>query len=396
MKTRASPVRLSKRSTDSGLRQIAWWAHPVQDPAYASAVLKGVLDYISERQKWILHPMWDVPDAEWPAWQGDGVLACCDLTTHIQIAKQMRIPIVDVSSGRQIPSLSWVDSDQAAVGTMAAEHFLERGLTHFGFCGTKGWPFSDLRQEAFVRRIQKAGFSCAIYDVPSIAAHLPQVESIAQWLATLPKPVGVMSSDNYRGRVVLTACRQQALAIPEEVAVLSVMIDADDPVMVEKPTLSFVRLNTRRIGYEAAALLDRLMSGNQEPPGTAHLIAPRDVVTRQSSDMFAIPDQQVSVTLRYIWQHACEGIRVDDLLKTAKQSRRELERRFRQLVGRTPHEEILRVQMVHVKRLLSGSNLSLDQIAQQTGFSTAAYLATTFHREIGVTPGKYRATHAVK
>jgi len=356
--------------------------------------LKGVLAYNQDHQGWMIHQAWELSADQWPAWDGDGVLMCTDVAALKGMVEQMRIPVVDISAGRVIPSLPWVESDNAAIGKMAAEHLLERGLRHFGFCGVEGANFSDWRRDAFVLRLRQAGFDCSVYTATD-PSHAAQTEAISRWLAALPKPVGVMGDPPNRGQEVLAASHRQRLAVPEDVAIITVKI-GNEFVQLENPPLSSVTLNMHRIGYGAAALLDRLMSGVKEPPGTAHLVAPLEVVTRQSTDLLDIPDPQIAAALRYIRQHACEGIQVKDVLPIASQSRRLLDLRFQELVGRTPHEEIVRVRMNRVKELLTGTDLSLEAIAARTGFAKGVHLSVKFRKETGLTPGKYRDQQTAK
>jgi LacI family transcriptional regulator len=142
--------------------------------------------------------------------------------------------------------------------------------------------------------------------------------------------------------------------------------------------------------------LDRLMGGARIEPGATHLIPPLGIATRQSSDVLAIEDPHVARALHYIRQHACEGIKVTDVLRALPQSRRILENKFIKLIGRTPHEEILRVRLDRVKQLLHGTRLSLAEIAGRTGFNHVEYLTVVFRNKVGLPPGKYRAQNSPK
>src|SRR5438874_1384977 len=154
------------------------------------------------------------------------------------------------------------------------------------------------------------------------------------------------------------------------------------------PPLSSVVHNARRVGYEAAAMLHRMMQGKKVMADI--VVDPLGVKTRQSTDLLAIEDPEVAKAVRFIREHACEGIRVDDVLDQVALSRRAMEMRFRDAVGRPPHMEIRRVQLERVKELLVTSDFKLDRIAELTGFSTAQYLAGLFHRVVNMTPGAWR------
>ena len=87
------------------------------------------------------------------------------------------------------------------------------------------------------------------------------------------------------------------------------------------------------------------------------------------------------------------GIGVEDVLRQCPMARRALEARMKALLGRSPHEEILRVQLNRVKELLTGTELSVAQIAERAGFRHTEYLSVVFKRETGQPPSVYRQEH---
>jgi LacI family transcriptional regulator len=131
------------------------------------------------------------------------------------------------------------------------------------------------------------------------------------------------------------------------------------------------------------------LSGRRTP-SDVHLIAPLGVVTRKSSDALAIDDADVSAALRFIREHACDGIDVADLLRQATVSRRVLEARFMKLLGRSPHQEILRCRLDKVKKLLAETDLPLKAIAKKSGIRHTEYMSVTFKRMTGHSPSEYR------
>jgi LacI family transcriptional regulator len=281
-----------------------------------------------------------------------------------------------------------VRANQNSVADLAIAHFRDRGFVRFAFCGTPSeWNWPPIGRN-FHRLAQEAGCPCEIY-VPShdTGNYTLQTSDLSVWLQSLRKPVGLLVSNDMRAREVLDACRLASIFVPEEIAVLGVN---DDELICElaNPPLSSVIHNARRIGYEAAAMLDQLMSGKKITQDVE--VNPLGVAARQSTDLLAIEDAEVAKAVRFIRQHACEGIRVENVLEEVAMSRRSLEKRFRQAVGRPPHMEIRRVQLERVKQLLVGSDYKLQKIAEVTGFSTAQYLAGLFHRTMKMTPGNWR------
>ncbi|MCG8651110.1 MAG: substrate-binding domain-containing protein, partial [Pirellulales bacterium] len=215
-----------------------------------------------------------------------------------------------------------------------------------------------------------------------------QQERIVQWLGSLPKPIGIMACNDFRGQHVLEACREAKISVPEDVAVIGV---DDDQVICDfcQPPLTSVIPAAERIGYEAAALLDQLMRG-QTPADPHRTIAPLGINSRQSTDILAIDDVDVVTALKIIRDRACISLSVEQLLREVPLARSSLERRFRKYVGRSPQAEIRQVQLKKARRLLRDTDLPLAQIAALTGFKHSEYFSVVFKRETGQTPGAYR------
>jgi LacI family transcriptional regulator len=287
-----------------------------------------------------------------------------------------------------------LEIDEGAVGRMAAEHFLERGFRHFAWCGDPRFVWSKLRGDGYAAALAEAGFSVSEYQPPSASAETDDdagLEALGQWLLQLPRPVAVFTCYDIRGREVLDACRRFSIPVPDEIAVLGV--DNDELLCaLAFPPLSSVVPNARRTGYEAAAVLEALMAGRDPGPMT-RLVPPIGVVTRQSTDVLAVEDRNVARAVRYIREHACEGICVDDVVSHAALSRRLLETRFKKLLGRSPHDEITRVQLRRVKELLAETDLPLAEIADRTGFRYVEYLSAVFKNKAGMPPGQFRSEH---
>jgi LacI family transcriptional regulator len=363
--------------------------------AYARGLLHGVEGYIREHRPWSIylaeHGRGDRPPSWLATWKGDGVIARIENKAIARALGGLKLPVVDVSAARLISSLPWVETNDGEIARLAAEHLLERGFKHFGYCGDTRFNWSNWRAERFEQLIRKAGYPCFTYaSAKTIRAKGEgQVDDIGRWLAGLPKPVAVMACYDLRGQQVLDACRRMDLAVPDEVAVIGV--DNDELLCdLSSPPLSSVIPNTRRAGYEAAALLDQMMSG-RKVGAEAHLIEPIGVAARQSSDVLAIDDRNIARAVRYIREHACDGINVEDVLSAVPLSRRLFENRFKKLIGRTPHEEIIRVQLNRVKQLLSETELSLAEIAERTGFEHVEYLSVVFKKKVGIPPSQFRA-----
>jgi LacI family transcriptional regulator len=265
------------------------------------------------------------------------------------------------------------------------------GVRHFAYCGLRGLEFSDNRALGFTNAIREAGLDAVVY-APQ-AQHAGQSwyaeqKHIAKWLASLPKPVGLMACNDDRARMLGEICRLRGFRVPDDVAILGV--DNDEQVCNSaNPPLSSIALATQKAGYDAAAQLDALMRGRKITPSTI-MVNPTHVVSRQSTDTLAIEDPIVLRALRYIRDNANQDIRVADLPQISGISRRTLQDRFNHCLGRTPMEEIHRCRAERICRLLVDTNMTVSEIAAASGFELDAHVSRFFSRQTGLTPLEYR------
>ncbi len=367
---------------------------------YARDMLAGIEDYIRAQGPWSVYlaetgrgeavPPW------FAHWEGDGVIARIENEEIAAVLGATGLPVVDVSFPHLLASAPTFTTDNAAIARLAAAHFAERGFENFAYCGRSEFVWSRDRGEAFAGAVRGAGFSCHVFGeaLRRAGGVDSETDAIARWLAGLPQPLAVLACYDLRGQQVLDAARRAGLAVPEQVAVLSV--DNDELLCaLSPPPLSSIILNGRRTGWLGAAALDRLMAGKKVAAGR-EFIPPLGVATRQSTDTLAVADGQLARALRFIREHACEGIGVTDILDHAPMARRSLETRMRAVIGRTPNEEILRVKLVRARQLLATTDLSLGEVAGRCGFRHSEYFSVVFKREGGVTPGNFRKSHGTR
>jgi LacI family transcriptional regulator len=365
--------------------------------AYARGLVRGVAEYNRQHKGWSVfytpRGLDDPPPAWLRAWEGDGILARINDRRMAQAVARKKLPVVELRRAlgqRGVPSIG---PDDAAVARLAAEHLRQCGFGQFGFVGLpRGThPAMDLRAEAFARCL-------AEWDMPCARLHLgrerrgdfweQRCAEIVAWLRRLPRPAGIMACNDDMALLVLDACRRARILVPDEVAVIGV---GNDECLCDlaMPPLSSVDLDPQRIGYEAAEMLDALMTGRRtaEPEGR---VPPRGVVARASTDVLAIADQGVARAVRLIRQRACGPLKVADVLREARMSRAALEPRLKSTLGRTIHQEIDRVRIARVKELLLTTSAPLKQIAQQAGYRYPEYMMRVFRRTTGQTPGDFR------
>ena len=370
---------------------------------YGRDLLYGVRDWMREGERWAIRFTEQGRGAPLPSWlkdwAGDGIIARVDSPRIAAALRRTRLPVVDVSAERFSSEFFRVSIDNAGVARLAAEHLEAKGFSDFAYCGDRRFLWSRQRGAEFKRCLAAKGRRCVDFFPEKAGGGRPgsdaEIRAIARWLKALPKPVGVFACYDGRAVQVLEACQLLGLHVPDQVAVLGV--DNDELVCeLANPPLSSVQPNARRSGYEAAAVLARLMRGDKKAMAPTHQVQPVRVVERQSTDVVAVADAKIAAALKFIRQHACEGVDVGDVLRAVPMARTRLEEKFKALLGHSPHRQIVQQRIARAKHLLVESELAIRAVAEQAGFANASYLSVAFRRETGESPYAYRARQRTK
>ena len=329
-------------------------------------------------------------------WKPHGTIGMLGRPDLMKRAKTLRTPLVNVHGGRRYEGAAQSGCDHYAIGRLAAEHLASLGLANFACIGfPKEDPNLDHRLGGYINSL--AGKSVHVFDpkakyppCPRIRGTLiePDDEGLHRWVSSLPKPCAVFASGDMMAARVLRSCLHLSVPVPEQIAIVGV---GDMPEFcLDLPiALSSVAVPWEQIGFEAGAILNRMMSGGKAPSKTI-LLAPLGVTVRRSSDVLAVSDRRIAEALLFIRAHGCEHIGIPDILRHVPMGRRVLERKFREVLNRSPHDEILRVRLEKAVHLLINTNQTLEVIAGDAGFGTAARLSVEFKKRFETSPGAYR------
>ncbi len=359
-------------------------------------VLRGIRAYGANRPQWIIRdgpPRLNVVNRVLD-WQPHGIIAGLVMPQVANTLIRTQKPLVDTAFALPNLSVPTVDVDHAAVGRMAAEYFLDRRFVHFGFFGSESVRYAQMEEQAFRERLAVEGYTVSSYYsdfLPEAKASVlwkKSTQKMVRWLRQLPKPVAIFANEDTPARYVADLCRQLGLEIPDDVAILGVGNDELE-CRLSAPLLSSIAVPSQHIGYEAAALLDRLMAG-EPPPAGPILLPPLRVITRHSTDIMAVEDETVQAALQHIRRHASEPMKVIDVAHALAVGRRDLERRFRRLLDRSVLEEIHRTRIEQAAILLADTHLPISTVARRAGFTSIRQLDGLFVRLKGLTPTAFR------
>ena len=373
--------------------------------AYGRDLCLGVAEYARSHGDWnFLIEERDLRGGipEWlETWDGDGILCRLADPKLAEVLAAAPFPVIDIYGQVQHPNIPFLDTDPQAVGDMAARFFVNATFSSFAFCGFPGLWFSDQRSHAFGKAIMRLGSKVTCYQPPTSwsshdvarreALHPDGSKELEAWVRSLPDNTAILACNDVRAQQLLKVANRIGRRVPEELAVMGV---DDDELLCEltSPRLTSIRPDTRTLGYTAAHWLHLLMEGRTLPYQSL-LVPPLHVTERASTDTIASDDEIFVKSLRYIRDHAHEGISAKDVIQHVGRSRSTIENRFRSNLGRSIKDEITRSRIARSLILLRETNMTLQQVAEACGFATASHFCRMFKQAEGTTPGSFRATH---
>jgi len=378
-------VRRTRRSKNV-LLALGWYDH---------RLLQGIGAYAAEHD-WHLSSASVTNEFVIPyTWRGDGILAWLagedELATFVLGQK---LPVVDFSLRRKHPRPRVVlDHDQA--GRLAARHLIDRGLKHFLYYSfSDNWTY-EARGKAFFAELGRDGFDgrwLAGHRLPAARKDRSFWAERRAWLdreiLSAPKPVGIFTANGTHALEVLEVCEAAEIRIPDEVA----LIGWEDDLLVGQGNLRSITTidpNYEELGYQGAALLDRLMAGGRPPKGPL-LIPPARINTRRSTEVTAVSHPGIRQAMQYIADHMPQVIGVDDLATAAGMSRRGLHQAFQEHLGRTPGSYLRAARMELACRMLADTDAKVQVVARRSGYQSLNTFFVAFKKACGKTPAAYR------
>jgi LacI family transcriptional regulator len=319
----------------------------------------------------------------------DGVVSHGVEASIVDVLGRFDKPVVFIAHSMGIPwshpgKTVFVSADDAAVGRFGADYLASLG-------NFRSWAFVDnlsqpVRSEAFRMAVARRNAEAQIYESPNVAEL--DVEQLAKWLGSLPRPIAAMAAHDAVAVAVLEAAAHVGLRVPKDIAVLGV---DNDELLCEtaEPPISSVAMDHERLGELAAEEIRRML----EQPGakpSGRLAPVRGVVERQSARSLAPTAALVARAVAYIRHNAVKGIGAADVAKHLGASRSLVDQRFRKATGESVLEMIRRVRLEAVRAKLRNTTLPIGQIARSCGFETETHAMHLFKARFGCTMREWR------
>jgi LacI family transcriptional regulator len=313
------------------------------------------------------------------SWEGDGVISFHGPSQQfVDWLQQTKVPVVDMGEDCGISDFPRVQTDNQRIAELAVAHFADRGYKKVGFA----WAFDTIikhrRQEAMEAAAKARGLK--FYDVP--------LERIALLGAEGAFPIGLLTPHDAIAVRALRACEDAGVLVPEQAALIGVdnFEYRCEPASVP---LSSIDPDQERVGYEAAAMLDKLMSGKTLEQ-RAIRVPPIGIVQRDSTDMAAVADVEVARALRFIVQNFRTRLGLRDVARATDISLRRLQTRFKEHLDRTILQEINGRRVKHAQGLLAATRKKIHVVAGECGFGSSVKLIRVFRQYVGTSPKRYR------
>lgn len=102
--------------------------------------------------------------------------------------------------------------------------------------------------------------------------------------------------------------------------------------------------------------------------------------------------ETIEKIVSYMHANYMKNLTVESLSHQFGLSRTHMTRCFKEYTGFAPHEYLTQLRIYNAKHLLKATELSIEEISRQTGFSDSAYFIQTFKKWEGTTPAKFRKT----
>ncbi len=373
---------------------------------YGMSLLKGVTRYAQEHGPWafcrmpayyretkglkgILQWAWE--------WKANGILGQFYNNSEPEKLMGAGISVLAQDFKERHTKIPNITGDYIETGKMGAEYFLKKGFENFAFYGFKDIVWSRERSLGFEERVKKEGYFVHYFEQKTRTKTRElwyyKPSALSKWLISLPKPIALMTCDDNQGIHVTEACRLASIKIPEEVAVLGV--DNDEILCnLADPPLSSIALDTIKGGYESARLLEEMIK-NQNREFYDIVVKPTQVVTRNSTDIYATKDAYIGTALKYIHNNMDKNLKVDEVLKQVPLSRRSLEKRFHKVTGYPVYEYILNLRIEKFTHKLLETDLSIFEIAVDLGLNDSKNIARQFRQVKGCTPVEYRKKYMI-
>ncbi len=368
--------------------------------SFGCKIIEGVNQYSLEKGNWMLllkdGSLNDLTHKMVGQVPCDGIIARSTTKDMFAALRKTRVPTVELLGDGKTHRAD-ITTDRTKAGEMAFEHLHDRKLRHFAFFSLGHCWWSREVLDGYSRQCRKNAFPCHVCEMEKIVTTLPLPvqadtgveKTVACWLESLPKPIGILCPEDGHAAFLVNICIQNGLAVPFDTAVLGIGNNPTFCCNAAWPPLSSIVLNCTGIGYRAAKLLDDKMHETDDVAQTQR-IPPLYIAVRHSTNFAAVVDEDVGRAIQFVSENMGAHCTLEQIAAYVGLSKRTLIRRFHSIFGHPPEREIFLIRLNRAKELLIETELSIKQIAHCIGYQSTDYFVRMFRQHVGTTPLLFR------
>lgn len=304
-----------------------------------------------------------------------------------EAAKSLGIPIFLRTYRKEYPDFPMLTGHYKDFGAYAADYFINQNFHNYAFIGRKGILWSMFRREGFGAQIASVRKKdIFVYEVEDFQA---EAKSISTWLHGLPKPVALLACNDFMARQVTELCLLENIRIPEDISLLGV--DNDEFMCnISSPTLSSIKLNFEKHGFELAKTLFKMIKEKHIWPARIAVEA-IGVIERMSTKRRIISDPYIREIVEFITHNYRHDIDIRKLVSFIPLSRRAIELKFKkEMHPYTITSYLTKLRLDHFCHLLETTTIPIKEAAELSGFIESSNFSTIFRKHKGCTPTAYR------
>ena len=367
---------------------------------YDRKLLRGLVKYSQEKGPWIFYrlpfyflEMHGIEGVlEWTRkWKPDAIIGKLETNT-IDFQKELNVPVVLLNYHWRSTRYSNLTGDYHNEGRIAAQFFKEKLFTEYAFFGFKDVVWSEERMEGFEREVRSFGGN--FHSFMSLTVSDEMRSELARWLKQLPKPIALFCCDDERALFVSETCRMSGISVPSEISLLGV--DNDELMCsISDPPISSIPLQVEEAGYAMAKLIERQILRADKQVFNLKVM-PGNIIERASTNRYNIMDENVLVVVKFINENYMNELDTGKLLQLVPLSRRNLETKFKAVMGVSIYQYILNCRCEKLANLLIESDMGLAEAAYEAGFNAYGNISRIFKKHKGLTPSEFRKAYRTR
>ena len=326
-------------------------------------------------------------------WKIDAVIAQWE-DEEIGFLEKLKIPVFLQSYKDKNILCSKISGNYKETGTMAANFFAKKRFQNFAFYGHKNFYWSKGKAEGFRQAVEKIGGNYYYFEseVLNGTEWSPCHIELNNWLTSLPKPVAIFACDDSFALQVSEMCKINNINIPNEISLLGA--DNDELICnLSYPSISSIVTDDENAGYNMGKMLHRLISTKKNTLFDIE-VKPIRIALRQSTEKYNISDKYILKIVNYIVENTTSQLFIDELTKIVPLSRRNLEIKFKNAMGKSIYQFILDNKIECLSNILLTTDKNLLDISEELGFNDVRNLYRTFKKQTGYTPIDFRKKHS--